>query len=100
MNKRIDFKVDGSSVKLEIDPNKDGEKLLNMKLSLKEAVQELFARGVRVQGQGAFEMDFEDGSFILKVDTDQDGENLLEMRLDLSEALDEGMDAFFKKDEE
>ena len=83
----VDFK-DGELL-MSADSNKDGEKVLDLKVNLSEAVQEVLNRGEALEGAKLLEFDFSLSKLVLKIDTDKDGEKLLDISIDLAELLDE-----------
>ena len=89
--KKFDVEFKDNQLCLGLDTNQDGEKLLNAKISLSEAIQEALQRkeSVKVEGAKIVEFEFKLTKLVLKVDTDQDDEDLLELEIDLAEALDE-----------
>jgi len=98
-NKVVDFSVDGGVLKLGVDPNKDGQKVVTLKVVLSEAIAEAFSRGKAVDGAKLVDFGFNGSSLQLKLDTDKDGEHLLELEIDLSEVVDEISDAVAPKSE-
>ena len=90
-------KIEEKNLVIGIDPNKDGEKVLNLKLNLSEALGEAMARGEAVEGAKLVDVKFEMTKLVLVLDTDKDGERLLEMELDLGEAFDEVQSLLKKK---
>lgn len=93
--KKLDFSVEEGKLKFSLDPNADGENLLDGELVLSEALGEAFKKGEKVEGAKVVDFDFSLSKLKIVLDTDKDGEKLLELNIDLSEALDEA----FSKDE-
>lgn len=81
--------VEGETLKVGLDLNEDGQEVVTLKLSLKEAVQEAFTKGGKIEGVKVVDFRFELTQLVLKIDSDQDGETLAEIRIDLAEAIDE-----------
>jgi len=97
MSEKLKFEVKGGVLNLGVDADEDGEKSLEIKLHLTEAVQEAFDRGTPLEGAKLVDFKFEGTKLVLKLDTDKDGEALLEFEVNLAEAIDE---IFKKKDSE
>ena len=87
--KNFEAKFEEGKLNIHIDSNRDGENLMEAKVNLNEALQEIIARGEKVEGAKlvAFEMGID--GLKIKLDTDQDGEELLELKISFVEALDE-----------
>ena len=93
-NKVVDLAVKDGALSLGVDSNRDGEKVVTLKLHLSEAVQEAFNRSEALEGVKLVSLSFTtDGKMALKLDTDKDGEELLTLTVDLSEVADEIGDA-------
>lgn len=88
-NKKFDVSFENNELNLGIDLNKDGEKLMKVKLNLGEAIQEAFKKGEAIEGAKVVAFEFKLTKLVVKIDTDRDGESLLEIEIDLAEALDE-----------
>lgn len=82
--------VDGSLV-VKVDPNEDGQAVVDLNLALPEAIEEAFKRGDDPVLPDAKLVDFkfEGGKLSVVIDGDKDGERLISINVDLSEALDE-----------
>ena len=93
---KVNFKVEDGFLKAGIDANEDGQESMNLKLSMNEAIQEAFQKGVSIEGAKVVDFKFELTRLKLVIDTDKDGENLLELDIDLAEAIDEATGAFKK----
>lgn len=91
MSKVFDVKVEGGNIKATLDPNKDGQSVLDLDLSLSEGLQESIQRkeSVKIEGAKVVDVEFNYTKLSLVLDTDQDGEKLLKLNLDLTELLDE-----------
>ena len=87
--KNFEAKFEEGKLKIAIDSNRDGENLLDLNLNLNEGLQEIIARGEKVESAKlvGFEMGID--GLKVKLDTDQDGEELLELKISFVEALDE-----------
>jgi hypothetical protein len=96
------FKIDVNDGKVDIslDPNKDGENVLNLSMSLSEAFQEIFSRGVKKEDVKLVDFELDVTKLVLKLDTDRDGEKVIDLKIDLSELVDEIKTAFSKKDDD
>lgn len=86
---KFDVKVEGEALAIGLDLNEDGEKLLEAKIHLPEAIQEILKKGEKLEGAKLVDFEFGIKGLKLTLDTDQDGEKLLELNIDLAEALDE-----------
>jgi len=87
------FGIENGELVLAVDPNKDGQDVVSLKLNLSEAVSEAFARGASVEGVKLVSLGFEGAKLKLAIDTDKDGERLVELVVDLAEVADEIQDA-------
>jgi len=88
-HKKIDYKINDGKLEASLDGNQDGEKSLKIVLHLTEAIQELVAKGGKLEGAKVVDFKFELTKLKLKIDTDQDGEELMEIEIDLGESFDE-----------
>jgi len=95
-NKAIDLSVSEGKFVLNVDSNKDGDKVAKINIALNEAVEEAFSRGKAIEGAKLVDFKFNLSKLILKIDTDKDGENLMEIEIDLAEAVDEASGLFKK----
>lgn len=86
---KFDVSVEGDVLVLGLDSNEDGEKVLEAKLHLNEALQEAFKKGDAVEGVKVVDFKFSLTKLTVSIDTDKDGEKLLELTIDLAEAIDE-----------
>lgn len=96
-NKLVDISVDDNKLKLGVDPNKDGENVVDLELDLGEGLQEVMARDVPAEGVKVVDFKINGTKLELVLDTDKDGEHLLKLSADLGEAFDEVQDAIAKK---
>lgn len=96
-NKMFTLKVENDKLIADLDTNKDGEAVVKLELSLKEAMQEIFNKGVEVQGVKVAAVKFEMTKLKVVLDTDKDGENLLTLTVDLGEVFDEVTSLLQKK---
>ena len=85
----MDYAIRDGKLEASIDMNQDGEKSLKLTLNLTEAIQELIAKGGKIEGAKIVDFKFELTKLRLKIDTDQDGEELMEIEIDLAESFDE-----------
>jgi len=90
----LEFK-DGKLV-AGLDTNEDGQNVLEVKISMTEALEEVLKREDPKEGVKIADLKMDGAKLILKVDTDKDGEELLDLVFDLSEGLDEVSGAFKK----
>lgn len=90
----LEFK--DSKLMFGVDTDKDGQKSVEGKLCLNEALGEAFFKGKKVEGAKVVDFRFEMTQMILVVDTDKDGESLLELKINLGESVDE-VSQLFKK---
>ena len=88
-HKKFEASFKDGELHLGVDSNKDGEKVIEVKLNLNEAYQEILARGEKIEGAKIVAFEFGLAGLKLVLDTDQDGEKLLELNISLSEVLDE-----------
>lgn len=86
---KFEAKVEEGKLVASLDMNEDGEKLLQVKLSMGEAIEEAFKKGQKLEGVKLVSFGFEGKALVMKVDSDQDGQEVLELKVDLGEALDE-----------
>ena len=86
---KVDHSFKEGKYELAVDLNEDGEKSLDVKVSLNEALEEAFKRGDEVEGAKVVSVKFELTKLKVVLDTDKDGENVLELSIDLAEAFDE-----------
>lgn len=93
----IDYDIDGSDLNVSIDPNEDGQPVVEMKLSLMEAVQEALCGGESISGNSVVRFDSECSKIIVEIDSNKDGEPMLTLKIDLFEAFDEIAEAVRKK---
>lgn len=87
--KKFDVSFDEGKLVLGIDSNQDGQKLVDIKVNMNEAIQEIFKKGEKIEGAKLVAFEFNLTKLVLKLDTDQDGEELLDIEIDLAEAIDE-----------
>jgi len=85
----VTFAVEDGTLKLGVDPNKDGQSVVKLSLKLSEALGEAVSRGTKVEGVKLVDFGFTGTTMLLKLDTDQDGEELLTLEVDLAEVVDE-----------
>ena len=86
---KFEVAVEGTQLKLSLDTNEDGQKLMSLNLNMSEAVAEAFKKGVAIEGAKLVDFKFLGTKLVLALDTDKDGEKVLELEIDLMEALDE-----------
>lgn len=96
---KIKAEFKDNKFKLGVDTNEDGENSIVMNVNLSEALQEIVARGEKVEGAKLVDFEFGLGGMKLKLDTDIDGEELLELEIKFAEIVEEGTALFIKKDE-
>jgi len=80
--------VDGK-ISMKVDPNKDSQPVLVLKLNMSEAFKETFNRADAVKDVKIVKFSLEGSKLMLALDTDKDGVDLLELEIDFMEALDE-----------
>ena len=80
------YEFKGDKVEAFIDSDNDGVKSLEVKIGLKEIVEEIILKG-KAEKKITFEMS--GLSLVAKVDTDGDGEAVLEVVANVAEAGDE-----------
>ena len=85
--KDFGYEFEGSQVKAFIDSDNDGNKSLELKLGLKELVEEILLKGGKAEKKISFEMN--GLNLVAKVDTDGDGEAVFELVANIAEAGDE-----------
>ena len=96
MEKKINVSMEESKVKVGIDTNRDGQNAVEVKLNLKEALQEAIEKGEAKVDVKSLTLKLEGTKIILLVDTDKDAEPVLEVTADLLESYEE-VAASFKK---
>ena len=96
-SKIIDTGVKNGAFYLNVDPNRDGQKVIGLELVSNEAVEEAISREVAIAGAKIVDFSFQQAKLHLKLDTDKDGEKLLELTIDLAEAFDEISSNFRRK---
>ena len=94
--KKIEMGFESGVLKFGIDSNKDGQKSIEGKLHLNEALEEIIKKGTAIEGAKVVSFGFEAGKLKLAIDTDKDGEKLLELEIDLAEGFDEATGMFKK----
>jgi hypothetical protein len=99
-NKKFDFEVKDGAFNASVDMNQDGDKFMKLKLNITEGIQELIAKGGKLEGAKVVEVKFELTKMIIKLDTDRDGEELLELEVDMAEGFQEIGSMVIKKKEE
>ena len=87
--KNFEANFEDGQLKMHVNSNRDGEKLLSVKVDLNEGLQEILKRGDKLEGAKLVGFEFAFDKIKIQLDTDQDGEKLLELELSLAEALDE-----------
>jgi len=87
--KKVDVKFEEGQLVVGVDTNKDGDKVLEVKVKLSEALAEVLNKGEKIEGAKVAALDFAGSKLKLKVDTDKDGEHAIELELSLLELLDE-----------
>lgn len=92
-NSIMNFDIEGDKLNIDIDSNKDGEKVVRLTLNITEAIQEAVARGTAVDGAKIASFEFQGSKLVVAIDSDKDGEPLLALDIDLMEAFDEIKDA-------
>ena len=93
-NKIVSFGFTEGVLDLDVDANKDGEKVLKLSLNVNEAVQEAISKGEKLEGVSIVDFEFEGSTLNLQIDSDMDGEPVLKIKIDLMEAFDEIKDSF------
>lgn len=88
-NKKFDVGFEDNDLKLSLDTNQDGEKLMTLKINLPEAVQEAFKKGEAIEGQKVVNFKMSTAGLELTMDSDKDGEPSVELSVNLMEAVDE-----------
>lgn len=88
-HKKFEVEAKDGKVVLSLDTNQDGEKVLDLKIQLGEAAQELLKRGEKIEGAKKVDFSLSAQGLVMKVDTDQDGESVIELNANFMEALDE-----------
>jgi hypothetical protein len=96
--KKINFEIKENKLQVGVDTDQDGEKSLDLKVHLGEAIQEAFARQEAIEGNKLVSIKFELTKLRIKVDTDKDGEEVLDLSIDLGESFSE-VSGLFKKDD-
>jgi len=86
---KFSYAVEEGRLKLGLDTNEDGEKALELDLSLNEAIQEAFQKGEAVEGVKSAKVEFTGTTLLVRIDSDKDGEELAVLKLNLAEAIDE-----------
>lgn len=94
---KVTYEVKDAALNVGLDLNEDGEKSVDLKVHLGEALEEAFKKGTAVEGVKVVDFKFELTKLKITLDTDQDGEKLVELSIDLAEAFDEGTTAFKKE---
>lgn len=95
-NKKVDVKMDMTSLVVTVDTNQDGQPVMTLNLSMAEALGEAmaaFKKGdkpapVNLDAK-AVEVKFEGSKLVITIDSDRDGEKLATISIDLAEAFDE-----------
>lgn len=98
MSNKIPVEFKDGMIVAGLDLDQDGEKSMELKLHMKEGLEEIINRGEAIPGAKLVDFKFEMTKMVLKIDSDKDGEPLLELKIDLAEAFAEGT-SLFKKDE-
>lgn len=88
------YEFKGEKVEAFIDSDSDGVKSLELKLSIKELVEEVLLKGGKAEKKISFEMN--GLSLVAKVDSDGDGEAVFEVVANVAEAGDEILSKFKK----
>lgn len=88
---KFDVVFEDGSLKAKVDPNEDGQAVVDLDLVVSEALEESLKRGDNPEMPDAKVVDFkfEGGKLSVVLDTDKDGQRLLSLNVDLAEALDE-----------
>lgn len=87
-----------------VDMNEDGENMISLKVNMKEAMEEAFAKLKKGESSSVVldvkkvELKFDMSGMKLLVDTNQDGEAAIELEVSLTETVDE-VGSIFKKEE-
>lgn len=92
--KALSLDMQGEKVVISVDSNKDGENVVTLTLSAKEALGELLGKGKKIDGAKVAAFEMSGTKLRLAVDTDQDGEVLLDVVVDLKEVFDEVVKIF------
>lgn len=88
---------EGNKLKVGLDLNEDGEKSVELELSVNEALQEAMRTGKEVEGVKMVSMKFVGSKMVIVLDTDKDGEPVAKLSVDLMESIDEVKDLVLKK---
>ena len=88
---KFELKMNGTDVMGSYDGNSDGQKSVELKLSLGEVYQELLKKGEAKLEVKTLTLKRDGGKVIVSLDTDKDGEAVLELTLDLIEGLEEAI---------
>lgn len=88
-NKVIEMGMKDDAFELKVDPNKDGQPVVELKVFSKEALEEAFKRQEAIAGAKLVSFGFEGAKLKLVLDTDKDGQPLLELIVDTMEIFDE-----------
>ena len=88
---KVNLKIEDNALMIGVDTNEDGENVVDIKLSLNEALQEALKKGEEVKIEDAKKVSFSFGltGLEIKIDTDQDGEEVASVKINLPEAIDE-----------
>ena len=86
---KFDYDFKDNELMIGVDSNEDGEKSLDVQVSLKEAIQEILKRGEKIDNAKLVDFELSLKGIRLALDTDQDGEKLLYINLNLAEVFDE-----------
>lgn len=96
MGKKINVTMEESKLKVGVDTNEDGQNAVEVKLNVKEGLEELFSKGEVKLEVKTLSLKLVGTKVVMTVDTDKDGESLLEVDADLLESYEE-VSATFKK---
>jgi len=96
-NKKVDISVEDKVIVMKTDLDQDGKESSKMKLFMNEAIQEIFAKGVKKEDVKIVDFELSPMGLVLKLDTDKDGQNLLEYSISFGEIFGEAL-SLVKKD--
>lgn len=96
-NQKVSIEFKDNALVAGLDSNQDGEKSIDLKLHLKEALAEAMDKGEAQVDAKVVSVKFELTKLKVMIDTDKDGEPLLELTVDLGDSFDEVSGAIAKK---
>jgi len=90
-------KVEDNALVFGLDLDEDKVPSIYGELFLIEGLEELIARGGKIEGAKIVEFGFENGKMVLAIDTDQDGQKVFKLGVNFMEAGDEAVKLVTKK---